>query len=57
MTNVDHLHMRHPTGVYRRAIGKTVTMTEPRNYDLAARMAELARTAAAPRSVDEVLSM
>jgi GAF domain-containing protein len=31
-------------------------MTQPRNYDLARRMAELARTSAAPRSVDDVLS-
>lgn len=31
-------------------------MTQPRNYDLARRMAELARAAAAPRSVDDVLS-
>jgi GAF domain-containing protein len=31
-------------------------MTEPRNYDLAQRMAELARASAAPRSVDDVLS-
>jgi GAF domain-containing protein len=31
-------------------------MTTPRDYDLAQRMAELARGAAAPRSVDEVLS-
>jgi GAF domain-containing protein len=31
-------------------------MTEPRNYDLARRMAELARAAAAPRSVEDVLS-
>ena len=31
-------------------------MTEQRNHDLAERMAELARTAAAPRSVDDVLS-
>lgn len=31
-------------------------MTRPRNYDLARRMAELARAAAAPRSVNEVLS-
>ena len=30
-------------------------MTESPNYDLAARMAELARTAAAPRTVNEVL--
>ena len=31
-------------------------MTPPQNYDLAQRMAELARAAAAPRSVDDVLS-
>lgn len=31
-------------------------MTEARNHDLAQRMAELARAAAAPRSVEEVLS-
>jgi GAF domain-containing protein len=31
-------------------------MTTPRNYDLAQRMAELARASAAPRSVEEVLS-
>jgi GAF domain-containing protein len=31
-------------------------MTQPRNYDLARRMAELARASAAPRSVDEVLA-
>ena len=31
-------------------------MTEDRNHELAHRMAELARAAAAPRSVDEVLS-
>ena len=31
-------------------------MTEVRNHDLAQRMAELARAAASPRSVDEVLS-
>ena len=31
-------------------------MTEVRNHDLAQRMAELARAAAAPRSVEEVLS-
>jgi GAF domain-containing protein len=31
-------------------------MTTPRSTDLAARMAELARASAAPRSVDEVLS-
>jgi GAF domain-containing protein len=30
-------------------------MTKPRNYDLAARMAELARVAAAPKSVEDVL--
>jgi GAF domain-containing protein len=31
-------------------------MTQPRNYDLARRMAELARASAAPRSVEDVLS-
>lgn len=31
-------------------------MSHPRNYDLAQRMAELARASAAPRSVEEVLS-
>src|SRR5262245_66267288 len=31
-------------------------MTTPRNYDLAQRMAELARASAAPRNVEEVLS-
>ena len=31
-------------------------MNEPRNHDLAVRMAELARAAAAPRSVEDVLS-
>jgi GAF domain-containing protein len=31
-------------------------MSTPRNYDLAGRMAELARASAAPRSVDEVLN-
>jgi GAF domain-containing protein len=31
-------------------------MTTPRNYDLAQRMAELARASAAPRSVEEVLA-
>ena len=37
-------------------IGKPVAMTEARNHELAQRMAELARAAAAPRSVEEVLS-
>ena len=36
--------------------GKLIGMTPPRNYDLAQRMAELARASAAPRSVEEVLS-
>jgi GAF domain-containing protein len=36
--------------------GKSVRMTQPRNYDLAQRMAELARASAAPRSVEQVLS-
>jgi GAF domain-containing protein len=31
-------------------------MTKPRNYDLARRMAELARASAVPRSVEDVLS-
>ena len=31
-------------------------MTQPRNYDLARRMAELARASATPRSVNDVLS-
>jgi len=31
-------------------------MTQPQNYDLARRMAELARASAAPRKVEEVLS-
>jgi len=31
-------------------------MTKPRNYDLAQRMAELARASAAPRSVEDVLA-
>ena len=31
-------------------------MTDVRNHDLAQRMAELARAAASPRSVEEVLS-
>ena len=30
-------------------------MSEPRNHDLAVRMAELARAAAAPRTVEQVL--
>jgi GAF domain-containing protein len=33
-----------------------LVMTTPRNYDLAQRMAELARASAAPRSVEQVLS-
>ena len=40
----------------RTAIGKTHAMVAPRNHDLAQRMAELARTVAAPRSVEDVLS-
>ncbi len=38
------------------AIGKTQPMALERNYDLAQRMAELARTVASPRSVEDVLS-
>jgi GAF domain-containing protein len=37
-------------------MGSLKGMTQPRNHDLARRMAELARAAAAPRSVDDVLS-
>ena len=36
--------------------GKSLCMTQPRNYDLAQRMAELARASASPRSVEDVLS-
>jgi GAF domain-containing protein len=36
--------------------GKSLGMTQPRNDDLAQRMAELARASAAPRSVEDVLS-
>jgi hypothetical protein len=35
---------------------KTLVMTQPRNHELARRMAELARLAAGPRSVEQVLS-
>jgi transcriptional regulator with GAF, ATPase, and Fis domain len=38
------------------ANGKNYPMTSPQNYDLARRMAELARAVAAPRSVEDVLS-
>jgi hypothetical protein len=44
------------SGVPGRSIGNTLIMTEQRNHDLAVRMAELARTVAAPRSVNDVLS-
>ena len=37
-------------------MGKPVAMTEAQNHELAQRMAELARAAASPRSVDDVLS-
>ena len=43
-------------GISRGDCGKPLEMTSPGNYDLAQRMAELARSAAAPRSVDDVLS-
>ena len=36
--------------------GKPLGVTLPRNYDLAQRMAELARAASAPRSVEDVLT-
>jgi GAF domain-containing protein len=42
--------------VRRSVKGKTHNMTPPQNYDLAQRMAELARAVAAPRSVEEVLA-
>ncbi len=37
-------------------MGNTCTMTKQRNHDLAVRMADLARSAAGPRSVNDVLS-
>jgi GAF domain-containing protein len=37
-------------------MGKPVAMTDVRNHELAQRMAELARAAAAPRGVEDVLS-
>jgi GAF domain-containing protein len=37
-------------------MGKAVTMTGERDHDLAHRMAELARNAASPKTVEEVLS-
>jgi hypothetical protein len=36
-------------------IGKSSDMNQPQNHDLAVRMAELARAAAAPRTVEQVL--
>lgn len=48
--------MSNDKRISRRDIGKPKGMTQPRNYDLARRMAELARASAAPRSVDDVLS-
>src|SRR3954451_21079591 len=54
-TNVIRHLIRVPRGVCRRWNGNTPVMTESPNYDLAARMAELARTSAAPRTVNEVL--
>ena len=48
--------LRPEYGVPRGPNGKTAGMTQQRNHDLAQRMAELARTAAAPRSVEDVLS-
>jgi GAF domain-containing protein len=42
--------------IVTRDNGKSVRMTQPRNYDLAQRMAELARASAPPRSVEQVLS-
>ena len=43
-------------GVRLGVTGNTSPMTETRNHDLAERMADLARTAAAPRKVADVLS-
>jgi GAF domain-containing protein len=43
-------------GVCRRVTGNTETMAEQANHDLAMRMADLARSATAPRSVEDVLS-
>src|SRR5215210_8227279 len=37
-------------------MGSLYGMTQPRNFDLARRMAELARAASAPRTVEAVLS-
>src|SRR5687767_7112491 len=37
-------------------MGNTLAMTDQRNPDLAVRMADLARTVAGPKSVNEVLS-
>ena len=59
--------LRPPTGAFPLSLmtnvcislgdnGKPPGMTKPRKDDLAQRMAELARAAAAPRSVDDVLS-
>ena len=44
------------SGVVTGARGNTAPMSDERNHDLALRMADLARTAAAPRSVEDVLS-
>lgn len=58
MTNVDQAigEIRPTSGVPEAAIGNTAVMSDGKNHDLAMRMAELARTAASPRSVEEVLS-
>ena len=42
--------------VDRRLNGKTFSMAQPRTHELAERMAELARAAAPPRAVDDVLN-
>lgn len=55
MANVGRV-MVTSSGVVRGRIGKTYTMDESQNHDLAVQMAELARAVAAPRSVEEVLS-
>lgn len=58
MTNVDQAQggARPVAGVGRGGNGNTTEMTDQGNSGLAERMAELARTAAAPRSVEQVLS-
>src|SRR5690242_15096606 len=44
-----------PRRVRLSPIGNTPLMAEQRNHDLAVRMAELARTVAGPRTVNDIL--